>query len=76
MNDAPDKTQSWWSRLSGGLKRTSASIGTALTDLVARRKLDRAGGQALIQTVRSIGYRLAGTFPGACRCLWVCCRRS
>ena len=42
MNDAPDKKQSWWSRLSGGLKRTSASIGTAIADLVVRRKLDRA----------------------------------
>jgi fused signal recognition particle receptor len=42
MNDAPDNKQSWWSRLSGGLKRTSASIGTAIADLVVRRKLDRA----------------------------------
>src|SRR5205809_795546 len=40
MNDTPK--QSWWQRLSGGLKRTSASIGTAITDLVAKRKLDAA----------------------------------
>jgi fused signal recognition particle receptor len=33
---------SWWRRLSAGLKRTSSSIGTALTDLVTKRKLDRA----------------------------------
>ncbi len=34
--------QNWWQRLTGGLKRTSASISGALTDLVAKRKLDRA----------------------------------
>jgi len=32
--------QSWWKRLSGGLKRTSASLGTAISDLVSKRKLD------------------------------------
>jgi fused signal recognition particle receptor len=33
---------SWWQRLTGGLTRTSASIGGALTDLVAKRRLDEA----------------------------------
>ncbi|WP_375415626.1 signal recognition particle-docking protein FtsY [uncultured Bradyrhizobium sp.] len=33
---------SWWRRLSGGLKRTSTSLGTAVADLVVKRKLDRA----------------------------------
>jgi fused signal recognition particle receptor len=44
MTDTPqDKSkQSWWQRLSAGLKRTSGSIGGALTDLVSKRKLDRA----------------------------------
>jgi fused signal recognition particle receptor len=43
MNDsAGDGGQGWWQRLSGGLKRTSASIGSAITDLVAKRKLDQA----------------------------------
>jgi fused signal recognition particle receptor len=32
----------WWQRLSGGLKRTSASIGGAIADLVVKRKLDQA----------------------------------
>jgi fused signal recognition particle receptor len=44
MNDTTPGTtkQSWWRRLSGGLKRTSGSLGTAVTDLVTKRKLDRA----------------------------------
>jgi fused signal recognition particle receptor len=41
MNDSTQK-QSWWQRLSGGLKRTSSSIGTAISDLVSKRKLDAA----------------------------------
>jgi fused signal recognition particle receptor len=40
MNDTPKL--SWWRRLSGGLKRTSSSLGTAVADLVTKRKLDRA----------------------------------
>ena len=40
MNDTPK--QSWLQRLSGGLKRTSASIGSAISDLVSKRKLDAA----------------------------------
>jgi fused signal recognition particle receptor len=44
MNDTPpEKTKlSWWRRLSSGLKRTSSSLGTAMADLVTKRKLDRA----------------------------------
>ncbi|MEA2920572.1 MAG: fused signal recognition particle receptor [Bradyrhizobium sp.] len=44
MNDTtPENTKlSWWRRLAGGLKRTSSSIGTAVADLVVKRKLDRA----------------------------------
>jgi fused signal recognition particle receptor len=30
----------WWKRLSGGLKRTSSSLGGAVTGLVSKRKLD------------------------------------
>jgi fused signal recognition particle receptor len=40
MSDSSRK--SWWQRLSGGLKRTSASLGGALSDLVTKRKLDGA----------------------------------
>lgn len=37
-----DSTQdgNWWKRLSGGLKRTSSSLGGAVTGLVSKRKLD------------------------------------
>ncbi len=39
MNDSTAKT-SWWKRLSGGLKRTSATLGGSIVDLVTKRKLD------------------------------------
>jgi fused signal recognition particle receptor len=43
MNDSTEATkQSWWQRLKGGLARTSSSISGAITDLVSKRKLDRA----------------------------------
>jgi fused signal recognition particle receptor len=44
MNDTtPETTKlSWWQRLTGGLKRTSSSLGSAVADLVTKRKLDRA----------------------------------
>ena len=44
MNDTTPQTTklSWWRRLSSGLKRTSSSLGTAVADLVTKRKLDRA----------------------------------
>ncbi|EGP09675.1 signal recognition particle receptor protein FtsY alpha subunit [Bradyrhizobiaceae bacterium SG-6C] len=43
MSDSPQEPkQSWWKRLSAGLKRTSSSIGGAVAALVTKRKLDRA----------------------------------
>jgi fused signal recognition particle receptor len=42
MNDSAEGRPSWWQRLSGGLKRTSSSIGGALADLVVKRPLDQA----------------------------------
>jgi fused signal recognition particle receptor len=41
-NEQQTEKTSWWQRLSGGLKRTSASIGGAIADLVVKRKLDQA----------------------------------
>jgi fused signal recognition particle receptor len=44
MNDTtPEQPKlSWWRRLSAGLKRTSGSLGSAVADLVTKRKFDRA----------------------------------
>src|SRR3954465_1445607 len=43
MSDSTEQPKlNWWRRLSGGLKRTSNSLGTAVADLVTKRKLDRA----------------------------------
>jgi fused signal recognition particle receptor len=44
---------SWWQRLSGGLKRTSASIGTAIGDVVVKRRLD----QAMIDEIEEVLIR-------------------
>jgi len=42
MNDSATQTEKpgWWQRLTGGLKRSSAALGGALSDLVTKRKLD------------------------------------
>jgi fused signal recognition particle receptor len=42
MSDSVDTKPSWWQRLSGGLKHTSASIGGAIADVVVKRRLDQA----------------------------------
>jgi fused signal recognition particle receptor len=39
MDDSTQR-ENWWKRLSGGLRRTSSSLGGAVTGLVAKRKLD------------------------------------
>jgi len=59
MNDSTQDvsggTKSWWQRLAGGLKRTSASIGGALADLVSKRKLD----PAMVQEIEEVKAVLA-----------------
>jgi fused signal recognition particle receptor len=43
MSDSATETNgNWWERLAGGLKRSSSALGGAITDLVAKRKLDAA----------------------------------
>ncbi len=42
MDEQAAEKQGWWQRLSGGLKRTSTSIGAAISDVVVKRQLDRA----------------------------------
>lgn len=54
MNDQPEEKQSWWQRLSGGLKRTSSSIGGTVSDLVAKRRLD----QTLLDEIEDLLIRV------------------
>jgi fused signal recognition particle receptor len=42
INESTAGRKSWWKRLTGGLKATSASLGGAISDLVTKRKLDSA----------------------------------
>jgi fused signal recognition particle receptor len=43
MDDsATEMKGNWWQRLAGGLKRSSSALGGAITDLVAKRRLDEA----------------------------------
>ena len=67
MNDQPEEKQSWWQRLSGGLKRTSASIGGAVADLVVKRKLDQEMldeiEEVLIRADLGLDTRGAGSPP-------------
>ena len=37
---APERQGSWWKKLSSGLKRSSSSLGTAISDLVTKRRLE------------------------------------
>jgi len=54
MNDQTSEKQSWWQRLSGGLKRTSSSIGGTVSDLVAKRRLD----QTLLDEIEDLLIRV------------------
>ena len=64
MNDSAnqDGKRSWWQRLSSGLKRTSSSIGGAITDLVTKRKLDGATIEELEEVLirADLGVATAG----------------
>ncbi len=58
---------SWWQRLSGGLKRTSASIGGAIADLVTKRKLDAGMIEELEEALirADLGIDVAGRIAAA-----------
>jgi fused signal recognition particle receptor len=66
MNDSTQK-QSWWQRLSGGLKRTSSSIGGAISDLVSKRRLDAAMLDELEEMLirADLGVDVAARISGA-----------
>ncbi len=59
--------RSWWQRLTGGLKRTSSAIGGAITDLVAKRRLDAAMIEELEDVLirADLGVATAGRIAAA-----------
>jgi fused signal recognition particle receptor len=68
MDDSTTETQgNWWLRLAGGLKRSSSALGGAISDLVAKRKLDAAAiaeiEDALIRA--DLGLETAGRIAAA-----------
>jgi fused signal recognition particle receptor len=77
MNDSASEGQgtpgptaprpSWWSRLRGGLSRTTAAITTAITDLVSKRKLDATVIEELEETLirADFGVDVAARMAGA-----------
>jgi fused signal recognition particle receptor len=69
MNEARESTapRGWWQRLSAGLRRTSSSIGGAISDLVAKRKLDREMIQELEDLLirADLGSATAGRIAAA-----------
>ena len=76
MSDSSDESadvteeapaRGWWRRLTGGLKRTSSSIGTALSDLVSKRKLDQATLDELEEVLirADLGLETAGRVAAA-----------
>ena len=68
MNDST-QTEGWWKRLSGGLKRTSLSLGSSITTLVTNRPLDPETLDALAdELVRAdLGEDLAARIVDALR---------
>ncbi len=71
MSDSTEK-RGWWGRLTGGLKRTSSALGTALTDLVSKRKLDAAMVEEIEEALirADLGVAVAGQVAealGQCR---------
>jgi len=68
MNDST-QTEGWWKRLSGGLKRTSSSLGSSITTLVTNRPLDPETLDALEdELVRAdLGQDLAARIVDALR---------
>jgi fused signal recognition particle receptor len=71
MNDSTSEgqgaRQSWWSRLKGGLSRTTNAISTAITDLVSKRKLDATVIEELEETLirADFGVDVASRMAGA-----------
>jgi fused signal recognition particle receptor len=73
MNEStPDSTtatdpKGWWQKLTGGLKRTSSTIGTRITELVTHRPLDAAMVEELEEVLirADLGVATAGRIAEA-----------
>jgi fused signal recognition particle receptor len=67
MNNSAEQKASWWQRLSGGLKRTSSSLGGTISDLVSKRKLDRAMVEEIEDVLirADLGVETAGRIAAA-----------
>jgi fused signal recognition particle receptor len=69
MNDSAGYKGSggWWQRLTTGLRRTSSSIGTAISDLVSKRKLDAAMIDEIQEVLirADLGVEVAGRIAAA-----------
>lgn len=68
MNDSV-QSEGWWKRLSGGLRRTSSSLGSSITALVTNRPLDPETLDALEdELIRAdLGQNLAARIVDALR---------
>ena len=68
MNEAT-QNRGWWSRLSAGLRRTSSSIGSAISELVSKRRLDAATIDELEEVLirADLGVATAGRIADALR---------
>jgi fused signal recognition particle receptor len=67
MNNSAEQKAGWWQRLSGGLKRTSSSLSGAISDLVAKRRLDRAMVEEIEDVLlrADLGVETAGRIAAA-----------
>ena len=67
MNNSAEQKPSWWQRLSGGLKRTSSSLGGTISDLVSKRRLDRAMVEEIEDVLirADLGVETAGRIAAA-----------
>ncbi|MDP2803322.1 MAG: signal recognition particle-docking protein FtsY [Phreatobacter sp.] len=63
----PTEPRSWWRRLTDGLSRTSSRLGTGVTDLFTKRKLDHATLEELEDLLiqADLGVETAGRIAGA-----------
>ncbi len=67
LSPPPVEQKSWWRRLTEGLSRTSSKLGTGVTDLFTKRKLDHATLEELEDLLiqADLGVETAARIAGA-----------